>query len=409
MYRTTYLPNTRLQVADALRGLAIIGITLLHNVWHLHFVRPPEITNGWIAFFDKIVWEDLSFAFEGKMYSIFTLMFGLSFFIQNDNQMQRGNDFTFRFRWRMTLLLVFGIVNTFFFSGDILFSYALFGMMLPFFSKLSTKTVAIITCLLLLLPVEIYQFIAALFNPDYQLIHVNNENYSNIIANSQQYETFWKCGWNNLKYGQLINFAWDIEGGRITLIPGLFLLGMILGRLRLFYNEKNNLKIWFAILVISLVSFALFYKITDLLPNYISRTELLTPVWRISTTWSNLAQTSIYISIFVLLFYSFKTVNRWMLQLTFLGRASMTNYIMQSVLGSILYFGWGFNFYQYFGPAISFLIGIVVVITQYWFCRWWFKTHKHGPLEGLWKKLTWYSFRSNALPQTLKGSVHARE
>jgi len=35
------------------------------------------------------------------------------------------------------------------------------------------------------------------------------------------------------------------------------------------------------------------------------------------------------------------------------------------------------------------LTGIVMVLVQYYFCRWWFKTHHHGPFEGLWKKLTW--------------------
>jgi len=389
MYKTTYLPNTRLHVADALRGIAIIGILLLHNIEHMNFYRFPEVTNEWMTGLNTVTWNGLFFALGGKMYSIFSLMFGLSFFIQNDNQMQKGKDFSLRFIWRMTLLLIFGLINTFFFNGDILFSYALFGMLLPLFSKLNTKTVVAITCLLLLQPVEIYQIIAALFNPDYQLINTNSGKYFSVMMASQETGTIWKCGWDSIKYGQLANFAWNIENGRLTQLPGLFLLGMLLGRLRLFYNEKNNLKTWLGILAVALAVFFPIYGLFNVLPEYISRKEILVPATLLCKSWSGLAQTFIYVSMLVLLFYSSKKINRLMIKLTSFGRASMTNYFLQSILGAMLYYGWGFALYRYCGPAVSLLIGVVMIIAQYGFCRWWFKTHSHGPMEGLWKKLTW--------------------
>ena len=389
MYQTTYLPNTRLHVADALRGIAVIGIILLHNIEHLNFYRFPEVTNAWMIGFNQMTWDGLFFVLGGKMYSIFALLFGLSFFIQNDNQMQRGNDFSLRFVWRMFLLLVFGTINTFFFNGDILFSYALFGMLLPLFSKLNTKTLVIVTIFLLLQPVEIYQIIAALFNPDYQLIDVNSGQYFHIMGASQEHGSIWKCGWDSLQYGQLANFAWNIENGRFTQLPGLFLLGMLIGRLRLFYNEKNNLKIWLGVLAIAIVVFFPVYGLYNFLPEHITRKEILVPARLLCKSWSSLAQALIYVSMLVLLFYSSKKVNRWMTKLTFFGRASMTNYFLQSVLGAMLYYGWGFALYRYCGPAVSFLIGIVMVSAQYGFCRWWFRTHNHGPMEGVWKKLTW--------------------
>jgi len=106
-------------------------------------------------------------------------------------------------------------------------------------------------------------------------------------------------------------------------------------------------------------------------------------------TWTNLAQTISYISLLVLLFYSFGTINRLMMKLTALGRASLSNYLLNSVLGAMLYYGWGFGLYRYCGQAVSLLIGVGVVLIQYYLSCWWFKTHSHGPLEGLWKKLTW--------------------
>ena len=98
--------------------------------------------------------------------------------------------------WRMTLLLLFGIINTFFYNGDILVSYAVFGMLMPLAGKLNTKTIAFITVFLLIQPIEIYQTIAALFNPDYQLIHANSGQYFRLMAQTQETGSFWECGKN---------------------------------------------------------------------------------------------------------------------------------------------------------------------------------------------------------------------
>ena len=394
MYQSSNLPNTRLHVADALRGIAVMGIILIHNVEHMNFYRFPEVTSNLLKFFDIMTWNGVFFAFSGKMYSIFALMFGLSFFIQNDNQMQKGKDFTWRFEWRMSLLLIFGLINTFFYNGDILVSYAIFGMLMPFASKLNTKTLAIITVFLLLQPIEIFQMIAALFNPDYSLIDANSSKYFKWMAETQGNGSFWECGWNNLRYGQLATFAWNIESGRMTQLPGLFFLGMLLGRLRLFYNEKNNLKTWLSVLAISLAVFFPAYGLANLIPEHISRREVLVPVELMFKSWSNLAQTFIYVSGLVLLFYFIPSVNRFMMKITGFGRSSMTNYFLQSVLGALLYYGWGFGLYRYCGPAASFLIGIGMILVQYYYCHWWMKTHKHGLMEGLWKKLTWIKIHS---------------
>ena len=72
---------------------------------------------------------------------------------------------------------------------------------------------------------------------------------------------------------------------------------------------------------------------------------------------------------------------------------SMSNYIMQSVLGSVIYYGFGLGLYQYTGATYCLLIGIVLAIIQGIFSSWWMKNHKQGPLETIWHKLTWISFK----------------
>lgn len=122
-YKTLGLKNSRIDVADALRGLAVAGIILYHSVEHFN-MYDGNIVHVYTLGCDDWMADVLALLLSGKMYGIFALLFGLSFFIMNDNQQQRGNCFSGRLAWRMFLLAMLGIVNTAFFDGDILFSYA---------------------------------------------------------------------------------------------------------------------------------------------------------------------------------------------------------------------------------------------------------------------------------------------
>ena len=129
MYRTTGLPNTRIRVADALRGIAVAGIILIHACEHfnLYWAGLPY-RRALVEGLEEPVAEFMWWLLAGKMYTIFALLFGLSFYVQSDNQAQRGRSFTGRFTWRMVLLLGIGLVNTAFYNGDVLVLYALLGV-----------------------------------------------------------------------------------------------------------------------------------------------------------------------------------------------------------------------------------------------------------------------------------------
>ena len=158
MYKTRNLPNTRVEVADALRGIAVIGIILFHSVEHFN-IFPTEPAVHTLAC-DKLVSDVLAWLLSGKMYGIFAMLFGLSFFIMNDNQQQMGRSFSGRFAWRMFLLLCFGMVNMALYDGDILMVYAFVGLILIPISYLPSKAVWVIIALLAIQPVEIYRLLS---------------------------------------------------------------------------------------------------------------------------------------------------------------------------------------------------------------------------------------------------------
>ena len=98
MYQTRYLPNTRIDVADALRGIAVAGIILYHSVEHFDIFTKEPIVHTLPC--DEQVGSVLAWLLSGKMYGIFAMLFGLSFCIMHDNQQQKNRNFSGRFARR---------------------------------------------------------------------------------------------------------------------------------------------------------------------------------------------------------------------------------------------------------------------------------------------------------------------
>ena len=71
------------------------------------------------------------------------------------------------------------------------------------------------------------------------------------------------------------------------------------------------------------------------------------------------------------------------------GRMSLTNYLLQSIIGCFIFCGYGLACYRLLGITYAVMVGCCMVIVQYLFARYWFSNHSRGPLEGLWRKLTW--------------------
>ena len=139
MYAPSLKPNTRIEVADILRGIAIGGIVLIHFIEQLNFYQFPEASCEFMASLNKGVWDTLFFVLASKMYAIFSMLFGLSFFIQHDNQAQKGKDFRMRFLWRMLLLFMWGLFDLLFYNGDILTVYAACGVLIVPFIRANNK------------------------------------------------------------------------------------------------------------------------------------------------------------------------------------------------------------------------------------------------------------------------------
>lgn len=387
-YTPSTLPNTRIDVADVLRGIALAGIVLIHCIEHFNFYSFPAPASEFMAKLDQGIWDTVFFLLAGKMYAIFATMFGLSFFIQHDNQAQQGKDFRWRFAWRLVLLFCFGLFDLCFYNGDILTVYAVCGFFVIPLIRASNKVLGIIFALLIIQPIELIYIIGALFNPELTPLNLGSGQYFGTMMPAQANGTFFEALWASLSCGLPCNFLWAIENGRLTQTIYLFIVGIYIGRRRLFYNEGNNLKTWKKVLLWATVGFAVLWPAYEYLPAMADNRTIAKSLNVMLNMWKNFAMMLMIVSGIVLLFYQTKA-KKSLMAFSYFGRMSMSNYIIQAILGSFLFYGWGLALHLTCRHTVSFLIGIGMLIVQMVFSYYWFRNHKRGPLEAIWRKLTW--------------------
>lgn len=387
-YTPSLKPNTRIDVADILRGIAIGGIVLIHFIEQLNFYIFPEPSSELMAKVNECVWDSIFFLLAGKMYAIFSMLFGLSLFIQHDNQAQLGVDFRPRFVWRMVLLMLFGLFDLLFYNGDILTLYAVCGVLVLPFVRASNRVLLGATILFALQPIEIAYIVMGLFDASTTSLDLGSSELFKAILPAQAEGSWLDVAQKGIEKGFLVNYTWAIEHGRATQTIFLFLLGIFIGRKRLFYDEGNNITIWKRILVVSLCAFAVLFPLYKIVPDMVDVASIKQSLSVMLNMWKNLAMMFVYVSGVVLLYYRTSARNI-LIKIAPYGKMSLTNYLTQSIVGGFVFYNWGLGMYRYSGHASSLLLGVLCVVLQYIFCRWWLSRHSHGPFEALWRKLTW--------------------
>lgn len=386
-YQPSTLPNTRIDTADLLRAVAVGGIIMLHFIEHLNFYSFPPLTK-----FDEAVWDVAFFVLSNKMYAIFAMLFGLTLFVQHDNQAQRGFDFRPRFAWRMVLLFGFGLLDLLFFNGDILTVYAVCGLLVLSLVRAGNRVVLGFALLLALQPVELFYFVGSLINPGLQPLNLGSDDLFVAILPAQEGGSWLDVAWAGLRYGLPVNFTWAVEHGRFTQTLFLFLLGLWLGRRRMFYDEGRNAAVWRRTLVWSLAAFAVLCTLRYTVPLPFGSECAQASLTVMLDMWKNLAMMLFYVSALTLAYHRTRA-RRLLSGLLPYGKMSLSNYIGQSVVGGFVFYHWGLGLYAVSGHAMSLALGIVFILLQYTFCRLWLRSHKRGPLEQLWHNATWAGAR----------------
>ena len=373
----------RIEVVDVIRGFAIMAILLLHNIEHFDFINRPDYLPDFVKALDKSIFAVARFLFSGKAYAIFALLFGFTFFLQLNKQQKLGKDFRGRFAWRMLILLLFGVVNSAFYLGDILMIYATIAFfLLPFFN-LSNRNLLIIAIICLLQPIALFSITKIISDPSIEFVKVSYfKGTKEYLANGSFFEVLW----SNLTIGKKAVWLWSWEKGRFLQTYALFLLGYLAGRKGVFLPQHR--KVWGKVLAYALIAAVILFLAESLSNEYISRKAVSKPMGELISSWYNFSFMLCWVALINLLFIyeGFRKCTHF---LSYIGKMALTNYMMQSVIGSFLYYGFGLGLYYYTGASYSLLIGILILVFQVYFCKWWLRTHARGPMESIWHRLTW--------------------
>lgn len=391
MESTAALKSSRLDVVDALRGFAVMAILLVHSLEHfLYFVYPdPATLPGWLNALNTGTFTVIFSLFAGKSYAIFALLFGLTYFIQFNNQQLRQKDFAWRFLWRLLLLAGFATINAVFFpGGDVLLLFTVVGLVLILVRKLSDKVVLVLAVVLLCQPVEWFYYFRSLADVSYVLPEQLNGALYGVVGEAVNSGSVFTAFWTNITTGQAASLFWAIENGRFLQTAGLFLLGFLLGRRHLFEASDKNYKFWTLALIWGAILFGPVYALKVELYDRCEVATIKQTVGVVLDMWQKFAFTVVLVSSFVILYQKI-AFRKWTDDLRWYGRMSLTNYITQSVFGAILFSPFGLYISPSCGYLLSALAGGCFFMIQVKFCKWWLKGHKQGPLEALWHKLTW--------------------
>ncbi|MEM9001067.1 MAG: DUF418 domain-containing protein [Bacteroidota bacterium] len=393
------LSSKRIEIIDALRGFSLAGIVIVHLVENYISAALPESFNNavHVGVADYIVDGIIVFLLRGKFFALFSFLFGLSFFIQMDNANKKGRYFGSRFVWRLLLLMAIGFLHSLFYRGDILTVYAMLGIFLVPFYRISNKWILAVVVLLFL---GLGRFVFFYFTKGVQLFGNTGLTpnapeliaYYDILKNGSLFEVFA----TNATEGHLnkLDFQFGIFG-RGYLTFGFFLLGLLIGRIRLFESFRERPKFLKRILLWSIAVFFVSIVLTGL--AFISLGEVVTfDSWiamlaLTAVDLNNIAMTFIIVCLFFM-FYKKTKSGKWLSSFAPYGRMALTNYFFQTVLGTFLLYGWGLGLIGELRNLYTFGMAFLIIAVQMWASKWWLKKFAYGPLEWLWRSATFFKW-----------------
>ena len=373
------MAKQRIFSIDALRGFSLLGI-LLMNI--LTFAYPYQIINPFEFFQHQDgAWFKISSLFIiASFYPIFAFLFGYGLSIMYQNSLDKGLNYYPMITRRLLFLLLLGIIHgVFIFYGDILSTYALLGLIAIIFVRLKPQFTLValsigigIFVLLYLLPMILLKDVTQIesFVGLQELERVNN------ILSSADYVSI--IGFNLKYFG--MNIANAILVGPFSILP-IMLFGIYAHQINWFNKIKQHKNLYMVIGVVVLI-LGLAIKMIQIVLEGSVTSQLMSqmiggPIVALS-----------YIMFFVILCED-QTARKILTPLQSIGKLSLTTYIMQSVICIIIFYGVGFNFYGKLPVLTIYIIGIVIYCVQLIVSYLYLLRFKQGPLEKLWRKVTY--------------------
>lgn len=394
--------HKRAQILDVLRGMALLGI-LINNIYGLsgYGFLTTEMRQQLSSFSIDQSLNFLQILFvEGKFYSLFSLLFGIGFSIILISIEKKGlNPFKIFYR-RLAILFLIGAAHIYFlWEGDILLLYALIGFMLPLFRNCSNKALLIWSAVFILSPIAIDglklllqwgpgDFIIPIAEPIDLKNGINGEAWRTYLFKEGSGWQEWR---NYQESAFMFRYSDLLNNNRIPKVLGMFLLGFYVGRKSIYANleeYKPLLKrvMQWGFLIGIPFSIAMAYFSVDGKYIYASTMGMADTI---SYAFAVVPLALAYTAFICLLWIKGKGISKLNVFAP-VGRMALTNYIMQSVISILIFYPFGFGLGQKIGLVYLFPMVLAISALQVIYSNVWFNYFQYGPLEWIWRQLTYW-------------------
>ena len=361
---TPSMQQKRITVIDSLRGFSLLGILILHavssDVWF--FTKVPSEGGAFAMKLSQLLDSAISEAMSNKFNTIFTLLFGISFYIMLSRAEAKGIDFRWRFEWRLLILVLIGYFHEIIFPFEALLTYGMIGLPLVLFWKMKKKWILVfaVACLLVYpFSRDIVNLLGLGTNP---VDFAEKPQFNSAIALFQ---------YNITQFRNPLDIFFDVDW--FLKVFGLFLLGFYVASIDFFNNIQEKKKMYWPVLLISFAMY-LFFKLGA---HYLSDKLY----W-----YAHFCLSATYISGFILLYTT--QAKKILAYMEPYGKLGLTNYIMQSVIGLLIFapFFLGIN---YLNTTFNILVALVIYSFQAILSIWWLRYFTYGPFEWIWRSATY--------------------
>jgi uncharacterized protein len=394
--------SERILAVDVLRAVALFGIIITHAAGGFLAGPPPKADLHIFGSLDRFARELETLLTLGKFFTIFSFLFGLSFAIQLHNATRKGVPFAGRFAWRLAVLFGIGYVHNLFFSGDILMIYAVLGLLLIPFNYLGNK---ILIALALVLILNIPGLVLGISRvtepaPTAEQAQAKAEARQQFVRRAQEEFDIKQSGRlndvvsMNAASGIDSKLSFQIVTGRLWITFGLFLLGLCAGRSDLFRDTSANRKtfrrilLWTGLIALAASVFTYHY------PGPTRPATLFEVFAAFIFSVQQASLSAFYVAGVTLLFWRKPTSS--LARLAAMGKMGLTTYLTQTVFGLIVFYGFGFGLLGHLGVAASIALAVAFYVVQIFLAQWWMRHFNLGPMEWLWRSLTYLKLQPNA-------------
>ncbi|MFE8700313.1 DUF418 domain-containing protein [Cytobacillus sp. FJAT-54145] len=379
--------NKRIISIDIMRGFSILGIFLVNM---LSFHSPILYYNPldwWEGPLNQGVYQFIDVFAQGSFYPLFSLLFGYGIVILRENTLNRGLSFTGIGVRRLSLLLLIGGLHaTFIWHGDILVNYALLGFLLMLFLRFSGKALIITGSLLYIIPnilLSLLFIVTVLFVPAGEIDMYNIYEAQESVEVYQE-GTYLEITERRLKDWYAVNNVAGMFFMLVTIFP-LFLIGAGAAKLKWLEQYDRN-KRRFLIMFIVTFSLGLLMKLSP----YVIDKNFASEFIQDSIGGPLLA---IAFAMGIALLSENPLFKKSLSVLAPVGKLSMSNYLLQSIVCTLIFYSYGLGYYGQISAFTGTLLALGIFTLQIVLSHFWIKYFAYGPFEWAWRSFTYWKIQ----------------